>query len=82
MSTDAVNLLRQRMIENIKCGQAPCWHVEGPYRQLQAVRRIFEAIPRHGYVGGHSPVPAVRCRDQREHLQRSRVVTGLDSCFA
>src|SRR5713101_4353036 len=40
-----------------------------PHLQLQAVRCISKAVPRHGYGRGHSPVPAAPGRNGHEYLQ-------------
>ncbi len=39
------------------------------YPRLQAVRRVSQAVPRHGHGGGHPPVPVAPFRGGREHLQ-------------
>jgi hypothetical protein len=44
MSMEAVNPLRQRMIEDMNAPQALCGHAERPYPQLQAVRRVSPAL--------------------------------------
>ena len=69
MSTDTVSPLRQRMIEDMNARKLCAAHAEGPHPQLQAVRRVSEAVARHGHSRGHPPVPAAPGRDGREHLQ-------------
>jgi hypothetical protein len=49
--------------------QALCRNAERSYSQLQTIRGISEAIPRHGDIGGHSSASAEPCRERREHLQ-------------
>src|SRR5713101_7784161 len=59
-----------------------------PHLQLQAVRCISKAVPRHGYGRGHSPVPAAPGRDGHEYLQsqphhdRSAVLVPRDAAAA
>ena len=69
MSTDAVSPLRQRMIEDMNARKLGAHTQRGHISQLQAVRCVSEALPRHGDSGGHPPVPAAPGRDGREHLQ-------------
>jgi hypothetical protein len=59
MSTDSVSPLRQR--RGYECAQALCRNAERSYSQLQTIRGVSEAIPRHGDIGGHSPVSAEPC---------------------
>ena len=55
MSTDAISPLRQRMIEDMSARKL---NPHTPHQQLQAVRRVFEALARHGYSRRDPPVPA------------------------
>src|ERR1700730_10320058 len=49
--------------------QAVRGNAERPHSQLQAVCGLSEAIPRHGYMRGHPPLPAAPGRYRHEHLQ-------------
>jgi hypothetical protein len=49
--------------------QAEPAHAEKPHQQLQAVRRVFEALARHGYSRRDPPVPAAPDGEGDEHLQ-------------
>src|SRR5882762_7382922 len=55
-----------------ECTQALRGDAEEPYPQLQAVRCVSQAEPRHRDGGGHSPVPVAPFRDGREHLHPQR----------
>ena len=44
MSPVTVSPLRQRMIEDMKRSQAVCGDAEGSHSQLQAARRVSEAV--------------------------------------
>src|ERR1700730_5261323 len=56
--------------------QAQPAHAEKPHQQLQAVRRVFEALARHGYSRRDPPVPAAP-----GICNRNRSVTGLRFLF-
>jgi len=56
MRTDAINLLRQRMIEDMSARKFNP-HTQRS-QQLQAVRRVLEALTRHGHGRRDPPVPA------------------------
>ena len=57
MSTDSISPLRQRMIEDMNARKLCAGYAEGPHPQLQTVCCFSEAFSRHGYGGGHPPVP-------------------------
>ena len=69
MSTNAISPLRQRMIEDMNAAQAQPAHAEKPHQQLQEVRRVFEALARHGHGRRDPPVPAAPDGEGGEHLQ-------------
>ena len=50
MSTDTVSPLRQRMIEDMNARKLCAGHAAGPRPQLQAVRRISQAVSRDGHA--------------------------------
>ena len=88
MSTDAVSPLRQRMIEDMNARKLGARHAERPHPQLQAVRRVSQAVARHRHGRGYPPVPAASVRDGREHLQsqphhdRAAVLVPRDAAAA
>ncbi len=45
------------------------WAPNASNRDRRRPSGISEAIPGDSDIGGHSPVPAVPCRERREHLQ-------------
>src|SRR5436190_19489301 len=52
--------------------QALRGHAAGPRPQLQAVRRISQAVSRDGHARSHPPLPAALGRDWRKHLHSQR----------
>ena len=67
MSTDAISPLRQRMIEDMSARKLGA-HAAKPHPQLQAVRRVSEALARHG------------CTDDVRRFQLHLVETGVSIC--
>ena len=64
MSTEAITPLRQRMIEDMNARKLCAGNAEGPHPQLQAVRRVSQAVARHGDGRRYPPVPAAPCPRQ------------------
>ena len=48
MTTETISPLRRRMIEDMNARKLG--HAAGPHQQLQAVRDVSQALPRHGHA--------------------------------
>ena len=57
MSTDSISPLRQRMIEDMNARKLCAATQKGHIRSCRRFAAFLKRSPRHGYGGGHPPVP-------------------------